>query len=157
MIAPASVLDGGMLPDARVRDTLRLALHRAINVERRFTTKEVAEHSGVNIHTIAAIMSQDMAKHRTIGAAVALSIAVVLGCRAVNAILALIGYGGAEPLDETGALRPAEVVAGCAREVAVIAEAAVNGFNHLTTPGLTEAADRLIATVIPFSSAGQAE
>ena len=157
MTPAAAAQDAPMLSDARVRDTLRTLLHRTIHVERLLSRTEIAEQSGVNVHTIDALLSRDPAKHRTIGAAVCLSIAVVLGCRAVNSVLALVGYGGAEPLDETSALKPGEVVAKCAEEFAVIAGAAASGrFDHTTQPAVQAAADMLIATVLPLSSAGEA-
>lgn len=87
----------------------------------------------------------------------ALSIAVVLGPEAVNAALALIGYGGAKPLDEGTSSQPSQIVSTVIDGLNVIARAAAdNHFDHLETPDVAKAADSIIATLIPVSSAGEA-
>jgi len=88
----------------------------------------------------------------------ALSLAVVLGPRAVNSILALIGYGGAKPLDEADDLCVNALVATGLQHFSTIATAAADGrIDHIEAPLCREAADHIIATVMPLSSAGAAE
>lgn len=87
----------------------------------------------------------------------ALSIGCVLGKTAVNAVLALIGYGGAGPLDEEDEHHPGVVVATVAKHFATIASAAADGrFDHIERPDCKEAADGIIAELLPLSSAGGA-
>lgn len=147
----------GIVSDGRVRDVLRDELHLAISVKRRLTRDEIAEASEVNIHTIDAIISRSPAKHRTVGMGTALSLAVVLGPRAVNRLMALIGYGGASPLDEAAGPDVHAIVATGIECVSVIAKAAADGrIDHIEAPDCTEAADMIIATFTPLSSAADA-
>lgn len=86
----------------------------------------------------------------------ALSLAVVIGPRALNPLLALIGYV-ARPMDEADELRIGEVVANGLQHFSTIATAAADGrIDHTEAPKCQEAADMLIATVLPLSSAGKA-
>jgi hypothetical protein len=88
----------------------------------------------------------------------ALSIALVLGAPAINSVLALIGYGGATPLDEADELRPAVIVATGLDGFSVIARAAADGrIDHTELPDCRRAADAIIESVLPLSSAGQAQ
>jgi hypothetical protein len=91
------------------------------------------------------------------GLANALSIGCVLGKAAINSILAIIGYGGAAPLDEPDDLNVNELVASGLRHFTVIATAAADGrIDHIEEPACTAAADHLIATFLPLSSTGKA-
>lgn len=86
----------------------------------------------------------------------ALSIGVVLGKPAVNAVLSLIGYGGASPLDERDEREPMQLIASGMARWAVIARcAADNRIDHTEEPEMTEATDQLIAELIPYSSHGR--
>jgi len=86
----------------------------------------------------------------------ALSLAVVLGTRHLNTMLARIGYI-ARPLDEADELQPMQIAADAMGHLSTIARAAAdNRIDHSEKPVTTEAADMLIATVLPLSSAGQA-
>jgi hypothetical protein len=86
----------------------------------------------------------------------ALSIATVLGTEAVNAILANIGYA-ARPLDEAEDACPMVMTAAAMQHLSVIATAAADGrIDHVERPAVREAADMLIATVLPVSSHGDA-
>lgn len=156
MSAADTVQTEPLVSDTKLRDALRRQIDRAINVDRTFTRQQLALESGVNVHTIDAVLSRDPGKHRTVGGAVALSIACVLGSRCVNVILALIGYTGS-PLDEASEEQPCAVVGEIARGLSVIAAAAAdNRFDHTERPAVTDAADLIIATVLPYSRAGQA-
>lgn len=86
----------------------------------------------------------------------ALSLAVVLGGSALNSLLATIGYS-ARPLDEADEISPAQVVATGLQQFSIIASAAADGrFDHIERPSVQEAADQIIATVLPLSSVGAA-
>lgn len=87
----------------------------------------------------------------------ALSLGCVLGPTAINGILALIGYGGAKPLDEADEFNVNGLIATGLSQFAIIATAASDGrIDHLERPACQSAADRLIEAVLPLSSAGQA-
>lgn len=86
----------------------------------------------------------------------ALSLAVVLGPSAINTILSTIGYV-ARPLDEAEAACPHKMVADGLAAFSVIASAAADGrIDHIEAPMCKDAADRVIAAVLPLSSAGGA-
>lgn len=86
----------------------------------------------------------------------ALSIGLVLGKPAVNAVLSLIGYGGAAPFDEPAHSQPMQIVANGMKHFAVIASAAADNVIDHTEERQTEAAaDALIAEILPLSSAGR--
>lgn len=86
----------------------------------------------------------------------ALSLAVVIGPSALNAMLAAIGYV-ARPLEDADAVCPAKVVADGLAAFSVIATAAADGrIDHTEAPLCRDAADTIIATVLPLSSAGGA-
>lgn len=87
----------------------------------------------------------------------ALSLAVVIGPAALNPILALIGYV-ARPMDEAedGCVRL--MAAEAMGHLAVIARNAADGrIDHTEEQETRQAADLLIATVLPLASVGKAE
>ena len=117
-----------------------------------WTVESLAVASGVKKDTIKGWLE---GKEPSLSKA--LSIAVVIGERAVNSILALIGYGGATPLDEPDEMNPALITATALAHLSTIAAAAADGrIDHTEQPACQLAADHLIATVLPLSSAGQA-
>ena len=78
-----------------------------------------------------------------------MSIASVLGQSAVNAILALIGYGGAEPLEEPEGAAPGLIVAELIDASAIVARAAADGrFDHTEKPLVRAARARLVAAAM---------
>lgn len=86
----------------------------------------------------------------------ALSLGCVLGTVGLNPILALIGYI-AKPLDEADELNVSRIVADGLQHFSIIANAAADGrIDHIEAPACREAADHIIATVLPLSSAGDA-
>jgi predicted transcriptional regulator len=86
----------------------------------------------------------------------ALSLAVVIGPAAINPIMALIGYA-ARPLDEADELQPTVLAASALAHLSVIATAAADGrIDHTELPACRDAADQLIATILPISSHGDA-
>ncbi len=142
------------LPDERIRNTLRREIDRAINLDRSTTRAQLAVDSGVNIHSIDAILTHDKAKHRRIASEDALSLVWALGDRAVQAYVALIGYS-ARRHDEPDDQQPMMIAASAMAHLSTIATAAADGrIDHTEAPLCREAADCLIATVLPLSSAG---
>lgn len=86
----------------------------------------------------------------------ALSLAVVIGGNAINPLLALIGYV-AKPLDEADAISPMQMTAKAMASLSIIATAASDGqIDHIERPMCRQAADELIATILPISSHGEA-
>lgn len=86
----------------------------------------------------------------------ALSLLAALGPDAVNAVMATIGYGGARPLGDAPAIDPRSIVADLLPHVSTLAQAAADGhFDHTETPACEAAANQIIATVLPISSAGR--
>jgi hypothetical protein len=157
MASAPSVQTSPIVSDAQLRDVLHRRIHRATKLQKRFTRISLAGESGVNVHNLDQINAGQAEKHRRVALEDALSIAVVLGEETVNALLATIGYGGAKPLDEPDALQPVQIVMAATEQLGRIARAAAdNRIDHLEEPDTTEAADILIATVLPLSSAGRA-
>jgi transcriptional regulator with XRE-family HTH domain len=152
-----SVRNDPIVSDAAIRKVLRREMDRAINIDREFTRQELAEESGVNIHTLDAIRSNDTAKQRRVTLEDAFSIAHTLGERTVNALLSRIGYV-ARRVDDPDAAQPMQIAADGMQHLATIARAAADGWiDHTEAQATTEAADMLIATILPLSSHGRAE
>jgi transcriptional regulator with XRE-family HTH domain len=148
-----SVQDAPIVSHDRVVDAVRAQLHAAIVVQRRFTVQQLHEHSGVAKTTIESYMRNDGAKEPSLSRA--LSLAAVLGPCAVQSIVGLIGYS-ATPNEDPDALQPMQIVADALGHLGVIGQAAADGrIDHTEQPRTTEAADMLIATVLPLSSAGR--
>lgn len=145
-----------VVTDERLRNALRLQLDRAINVERTTTRAQLAADSGINIHTVDAILSRDVAKHRRIKAEDMMSLVWALGEVAVNAVLATINYCGAEPIEPAGGDDMARV-ADAITEIGLITQAVARGGGHVGRSDKRDAraaADKAIRDLLPFSSAG---
>lgn len=152
-----SVRTSQIVADDRVKDAVQRLLYSAVHVEKRFTAGQIATESGVSKGSIDAYLSIRPEAQRQPSLAAALSIAVVLGERAVNSILALIGYGGAHPLDEPHKPNLATITAHLISGVSVIANAAADlQIDHHEEEPVREAADMIIAEVLPFSSSARA-
>lgn len=148
-----SVQDSPIVSHDRVVDAIRGELHTAVIVQRRFTVQELSDRSGVAKTTIESYMRNDGAKEPSLSRA--LSLASIIGPRAVQAITSLIGYSAA-PLDDPATLQPMQIVSDALNHLSVIGQAAAdNRIDHTEAPRTTEAADMLIATVLPLSSAGK--
>lgn len=118
-----------------------------------WTDESLSAASGVPARTIKTYRVEG----KEPGLTNALSLACVLGPSAINGVLALIGYGGAKPLDEADALNINDLIATGLSQFSIIATAAADGrIDHLEMPDCQKAADRLIEVVLPLSSAGQA-
>jgi len=149
MTGHTSVDDGGIVSRDRVCDTVQAILRTAQATG--YPDERLSQLSGVPARTIKSYRCEG--KQPNLGAA--LSISAVLGSWAVNQVLALIGYQGS-PLDDADKLQPSAIVAGLACDLSVIATAAADGrFDHTEMPGVTDAADHIIATVLPLSRAGR--
>ena len=156
MKAMPAASDESIVTRDRVIDVIRGELRTAITVQRRFTIDQIAAASGVKVRAIRTYMANDPTEAREPCLAAALSLAVVLGPRAVSAIVALIGYA-ATPLDEADELQPMQMVADMMQPLATIAAAAADGrIDHIELPGCKNAADLIIAAVLPLSSAAEA-
>jgi hypothetical protein len=157
MKAIETVEDFAVVSRNRVTDAVRMALHIAINVERRFTVLELAAQSGVKVRAIRSYMSQDETEVREPSLSAALSLALVLGPRTVNAILSIIGYGGAKPMADEDELPPMEIIAAVVAPLNTLVQAASDGrFDHTERAACRDAADQIIAAVMPLSSAAEA-
>jgi hypothetical protein len=144
----------------RVIDAVRTQIRVAVNVERRFTVEQISQASGVTVRALRSYMANDPTEAREPSTSALLSIAVVLGPRTVNGILSLIGYGGAEPLDEPDAAEPMAIAADMMTEVAIITQAAARGkgrINHQDAPAVEKAANQIVADALKLSSIAEAE
>lgn len=142
-------------PDC-VIDVMRRVLRQEVKVSRRFTLEQISAESGVHVRLLRCWMSDDEDANREPKLSAALSVAVVLGRRAVNAVMATIGYA-AVPLEEEQAAGPALVAAEMMGEVAKFARyAADNRIDHTEEEPATAAADNVIDLALPFSSRGRA-
>lgn len=145
-----SVQDAPIVSQDRVRDVMRKQLDIAVNVG-RYTVDQLASDSGVSVSAIRSYMRNDGTKEPSL--ARALSLAVCIGPRAVQAIMHLIGYE-AQKLGNAGDPKPMQIVADALGHLGIIGQAAAdNVIDHTEQPRTMEAADALIATIIPLSSA----
>lgn len=135
-------------PDS-VRDRVQAVLRAA---QASGLTDEVLESlSGVKARAIKSYRVEG--KEPSLSAA--LSLATAIGPRALNPILALIGYC-ARPLGEPDEQSPMTLVANTLEHVSTIATAAADGrIDHTELPACQKAADMIIATVLPLSSGGK--
>ena len=155
MTVDKSAQTGPIVSDERIRDTLRRQIERAYNVDRSFSRATLSSESGVSVHTLDQIMSRNPEKKRRVTMEDAFSIAQLLGDRAVSALLSTIGYT-ARRMDEPDALQPMLIAATAMAHLSTIATAAADGrIDHTEQPRCQEAADMIIATVLPMSSAGR--
>lgn len=136
------------------RDSVRIAVQAALRAAQvdHWTDAKLEQLSGIPARTIQSYRIDG--KEPSLSNA--LSLAVVLGPRALNALLALIGYV-ARPLDEADELNVNALVATGLTHFSTIATACADGrIDHLEAPQCREAADLIIATVMPLSSAANA-
>lgn len=145
-----SVPDDDCTSDDRVAEALAGVLRRA---QRENTTDEQLERlSGVK----AARIKSYRLRTRSPSLGAGLVIAAALGEWAVNAVLHPVGFQGAS-LDGGCELQPMQIVADALGHLGVIGQAAADGrIDHIERPACREAADMIIATVLPLSSAGGA-
>ena len=149
MVDQSSVSDEDLGGDDRVAEALAGVLRRA---QREGLADEQLERlSGVKATRIKSYRLRT--RNPSLGAGLRISAAI--GEWAVNAVLHPIGFSGAS-LGEAGELRPMQIVADTLRELGVIGQAAADGrIDHIERPVCRQAADIIIATVLPLSSAGE--
>ena len=155
--SPNAVEDGGVVCRNRVIETLRPILRTAIIINHRFSVDELARLSGVKVRAIRSYMAQDEGDARQPSLSAALSLAVVLGPVAVNSLLAIIGYGGAKALDDADEPKPMQDVARVMGSFNTFVQAAADDrIDHTERASVRDATDAIIATLIPYSSHGDA-
>lgn len=156
MSSDDAVRSSAITSDERIRNALRRHIRRAYDTG-DFTRETLARESGVSISQIDQIMAGSEAKHRRVTAEDALCLAYTLGDEAVSAFVATIRYS-AKRLDEVDQQSVHLIVATGLQHFTTIATAAADGrIDHVERPGVRDAADQIIATVMPLSSAGDAQ
>lgn len=148
-----SVQSNAVTSDERIRNVLRRHIQRAYDL-REFTRDSLERESGVKVCHIDKIISRDPIKRR-IAVEDAFCLAYTLGDDAVSALIGTIHYT-AQRADDSEALQLGQVVATGLQAFSTIATAAADGrIDHTEAPACQEAADMLIATIMPLSSAGK--
>jgi hypothetical protein len=149
MSEQTSADEWGFIGRDRVRDAVQDIL-RAAQL-RGWSDEKIGNLAKLKPRLIKSYRTEDKVPNL----AAALCIAAVLGEWAVMQIMALIGYQ-ASPLEGSEALNPNAIVAEAMKDLSTIAAAAADGrFDHTEMPSVTHAADELIATIVPLSSAGR--
>lgn len=151
-----SAEDCGLVSRERVADLVRHLLYVTVHVEKRFTVVEIARRSGLKERAVRSFMANEPLEHRLPSLPSALSLAVVLGERAVNEVLSLIGYGGARQLGEGDCEdAPIRLVGSLLNGINIIAQLAADGeFCPKDREALRPTVDAMIAKLVPLSSAG---
>lgn len=149
MVDLSSAADSALCSREKVCSHLQAILRAA---QTRFTDAQLEQLSGVPARAIKSYRIEGKEPPLS----VALSLALVLGEGALNSLLSLVGYV-ARPLDEAGELNINSLVATSLQHFSTIATAAADGrIDHTEAPLCREAADMIIATVMPLSSAAGA-
>lgn len=149
-----SVRSSCIFTDEQIRNVVRRQIDLAINVRRSTSRAQLATDSGVNIHTLDAVLSRDPAKKRRVATEDAFSLCYALGDDAIRALFSILGWTG-RPMDDPNHISPAQIVADGLADFSIIAAAAADGrIDHTEVEPCRRAADHLIATVLPLSSAG---
>ena len=146
----SSVDEMGVIDTHRVQQRVEAALKKAHAIG--WSDDDLAELSGLKARRIKSYRLEGRCP--TLPAL--LSLAIPLGPGILNPVLSLVGHA-ARPLEEADAIDPHQIVADGIKHFAVIATAAADGrIDHVERPLCREAADQIIATVLPLSSAGEA-
>lgn len=150
-----SVQSAPIVSDASIREVLRREIKRAY-VQKATSREKLSHDSGVSVDQIDQIMRTTAEHQRRVALADALSIAWALGERTVNALVAEIGYA-AKPLDDADEPQPMQDVAKVMGSFNTFVQAAADGrIDHTEAMPVREATDTIIATLIPYSSHGDA-
>lgn len=150
MNGDTSADDGGICGPDSVRERVQAVLRAA----------QAAGWTDDALEGVSGIKARRIKSYRVEGKepslSAALSLGLAIGPKALNPILGLIGYC-ARPLDEADELQPMTLAATALQHLSTIATAAADGrFDHTEMPACQQAADVLIATVLPLSTAGKA-
>lgn len=147
-----SVQNEGITSDEQIRNVLTRHIKRARD-RRQFTREQLAKESGVSVAQIDQIVSGSADKHRRVACEDAFNLAYTLGDDCVSALVGAMCYTASKiDADEVDAHH---IVASALPHMATIASAAADGrFDHTERPAVREAADQLVATFLPLSSAG---
>lgn len=147
-----SVQNDGVTSDDQIRAVLRRHIQRAYD-KHVFTRPALAAESKVGTAQIDQIVSTDPAKHRRVTCEDAFNLAYTLGEDCVAALIGVIHYTARRiDADEVDAHH---IVASALPHMATIATAAADGrFDHTERVSVRDAADQLVATFLPLSSAG---
>lgn len=147
-----SVQTTSITSDEQIRNVLRRQIQRAYD-KREFSRPTLAAESGVNVFKIDAIVSTDVAKHRKITCEDAFNLAYTLGDRAVSALVGTMCYTASR--SRADGVDVGQLVASILPHVSTIATAASDGrIDHTEALSCRDAADGIIATMMPLSSAG---
>lgn len=156
MTDSGSVRNNAITSDERIRNVLQRHIRKAYD-RHDFTREELVRESGVSISQIDQIMAGDSLKHRRVACEDAFNLAYTLGDGAVKALVATMKYIARRP-DEPDPLNPHMIVASVLPHVSTIATAAADGrIDYSEAPACRDAADQIIATVMPLSSASANE
>lgn len=148
-----SVRNSGITSDERIRNVLQRHIRKAYD-KHEFARETLAEESGVSLCQIDQIMAGDPSKHRRVTCEDAFNLAYTLGDGAVNALVGCMKYTASRPGADL--MAPMRLAATALQGVSVIANAAADGrIDHTEAMICREAADMIIATVAPLSSAGE--
>lgn len=140
----------GLVGPDRVRNVVQGVLRAA--QANGWTDEALGEATGLSPRRIKSYRVEG----REPSLSAALSLGVVLGPKAINPILALIGYHG-QPLDESEREGPALAAARAMQHLGRFAVAAAdNRIDHIEEPDSEEAADNVIELLVPYSSKGRA-
>ncbi len=148
-----SAQNNSIVLDEQIRDVLRRHIKRAYD-RHLFTRATLSSESGVPLAQIDQIVAgAGSERHRRVRCEDAFNIAYTLGDGCVQALIGLIRYT-AQKIDGE-ALDASQIMATTMPHMATIATAAADGrFDHTEMPSVRDAADQIIATFLPFSSAG---
>lgn len=150
MNVTTSADDTALVSPDRVRAVMQAVLRMAQGDG--WTDEALGASAGMKPRRIKCYRTED--KEPSVSAM--LSIGCVLGPKALNPILSLIGYV-ARPLEEGDTMNPMAIAAMGMSQLAIIAQAASDGrIDHIEEKPVTQAADLLIATILPLSSHAKA-
>ena len=149
MTVHSSVDESSFVSPDRVREKIAQLLRSAHL--KGMTDAEIGDLAGIPARTVKSYRLEGREPSLSAG----LALLAVLGKTSVNSMLALIGYSG-QPLDDPNDVPPAQIVASVLPHISTIANAAADGrFDHRERPACRDAADQIIATLQPISSAGE--
>jgi len=136
----------------RVIETMAKIIRKEVYVRQSITLAKLAEDSGIEKRVLDSWLADSPEQQREPKLSAALSVAWVLGKPAVNAVMAMIGYGAAQ-LGDSEASGPAKDAVEMLENVTRFVRCASdNVIDHTEKPITTEAADNVIALALPYSS-----